>query len=143
MAKSSFGVGVAWTPQFPDIAVTDRGAPGAALPEADLPDSTTFGFDWVDAPASSHLHSFSLEDFRQVRRQGALASIASRGESRIRVRFKPPKSNPGGGVAEYEYLFTNHDEAVSYFGKMIGHPEPGKVVWEMQRAGVQYRAVRR
>jgi hypothetical protein len=134
---------ITWIPKFPDIAVTDRGAPGAALPEDQLAPVTTARFEWVDAPASSHLHSFSLEDYRQVRRQGAIAQIAARGESRIRVRFKPPKNNPGAGIAEYEYLFTDHDEAVRYFGKMLGHAEPGKVVWEMQRAGVMYRAVRR
>jgi hypothetical protein len=140
-SPSQFGQGVLWTPKFPDIAVTDRGLPGAAVPEDSLPESTAAGLDWVDAPGDSHLHSFSLEGFRQVRRMGALASIASRGESRIRVRFKPKKS--GGAVAEYEYLFTSHDEAVRYFGKMIGHPDPGEVVWEMIRAGVPYRAVRR
>jgi len=132
-----------WLPKFPDIAVTDRGRPGEATDEAGLSDTTAAGFDWVDAPGDSHLHSFSLESFSQVRRLSAIASIGSRGESRIRVRFKPSPKKPGGTVAEYEYLFTDHADAIRYFGRMVGHPDPGEVVWEMIRAGVSYRAVRR
>lgn len=141
MAKSRFGFDNQqapnkWSPKYPDIAIDKGHDPRQAI-QGEPGETTTWGKNWYQAPADSHLWGFALEDYRDVRHK-PMASIALDRKSRVLVRFKPPVHQPSKGITEYEYLFEDHDEAGRYFDKMMGHTDPGEVVWEMIRAGVPY-----
>jgi hypothetical protein len=126
-----------WSPMYPEIAVETGYDPAPAI-QGEPPDRTTFGKGFIAAPADSHLHSFALQDYRDVRRK-PFASVALDRTSQIVVRFRPPPNKPEQGLSEYAYYFADHDEANKYMKKLEGHPDPGEIVWEMRRAGIPYR----
>jgi hypothetical protein len=147
MAKSRFGFDqgnretTQWNPKY-DFAVGGPQKVDIAQGEEAQSQETSWGAKWVTAPEDSHLHSFAFEDYRELRGK-PLASIFFNRQSRLLVRFKPPEGHPEKGISEYEYWFTDHALGFSYFEKMVGHTDPGEIVWEMIRAGIPYKALKR
>ncbi len=115
-----------WVPKFPDIARDLRGRQSS---EAEREADETRA-EWVDAPGTSHLHSFLFDDARgsRVLRVG--------GYSYIRVRFKDRDS--GSVASRYTYSFADFDAAARWWVRLSTAAQPGKVVNEMIRAGVLY-----
>lgn len=124
-----------WDPKFPDFALDREGAVGAPIqdPAADTGGGSV---SWTMAPPDSHLHSFRFHDARTnsfLRKFRGNVSL-------LTVRFKPPASNPGKGVSEYEYEFADHEVGAAVFRAMANHPDPGELVHsELIRKGVPYR----
>lgn len=124
-----------WTPKFPEAALNYEGAVGDAIQD---PTTQTGGgsVPWTEAPADSHLWGFRFHDARDssfLRKFRGNVSILS-------VRFKPPANNPGKGISEYEYEFTDPATGAAVFAAMAGHPDPGELVHsELIRKGVPYR----
>lgn len=121
--------------KYPDFA-TD---PGRDLTSA----AQNPGSEWIDAPATSHVHSFKYQDSRQKGQsrflKTFLANAPSAGRSILSVRFKP---SGRFGVVHYEYYFSNAEVGRLVFDAMRLAAHPGEIVhFHLIRQKVPYRKV--
>ncbi len=128
-----------WIAKFPGFAVDD----GRKL---DSPDSNAGTTGWVDAPATSHVHSFTFFDARTVKgpRQivawAYLHSPLVAGRSVLGVKFKPTERV---GITWYQYFFIDHVKGQDIFQAMsiAAHPW-GEVGYpRLVEGGIPYRRV--
>lgn len=89
---------------------------------------------WEIPPASSHLFGWYIEDG-----YGSLAGAhGSHGAGAygaiITVGFK--NKHTGGLDTTYEYRFNDQTVARSWLALLRAAAEPGKVIWDMRRAGI-------
>lgn len=118
-----------WTPTYPDFAlhqpvIGERSDPFQSVP-------------WIDAPADSHLLKF-----RYVAASAMARSDAARlgYMSFLYVVFK---ATDKAAETEYSYQFANESDGSNVLAKMVGHPDPGEIVWsDLRRKKVPYRRER-
>lgn len=92
--------------------------------------------EWVDAPASSHLHSFRYND---ARNNPLLQPPGGDGRSQIEIRFRPKGRWP---MTWYRYFFADHDEAQAIWEFLQEMEHPGMLVKdELEGRGVPYMKI--
>ena len=118
--------GETWTPSY-DFAAGDRSLEVRPLDRSDDDNPA-----WVIAPGDSHLERFKFDRSQKTRTVGITPPT-------LWVRFKPTAKT---GATEYKYTFPTDSAGLEVFDKMVGHPDPGEIVWsDLIRQGVPYDKV--
>ncbi len=96
-------------------------------------------------PATSHLWGWFLEDnagelLRNRLAHGGKLLTGLATAAVITVAFNVSKIDRSRGDT-YEYYFVDREEALTVIAKLRAAAEPGKIVWEMRRAGLPYRKI--
>jgi hypothetical protein len=119
---------------YPEFA---RGA-GRKLDPTDMNEGTT---PWVDAPATSHCHSFRLFSAAKGSKQRSFLMKFGGGESTIQIKFR---GKDGEGInAKYGYMMTDHEQAERVFKALCEseHPYSLVVIPDLIEAKVPYTRI--
>ena len=113
--------------------------------DTDIVSSAPAPMAWEIPPATSHLYGWFLEDdagqlLRNRLAHGGklLTGLATRAV--LTIAFNVSESDRSIG-SRYEYYFVDREEALTVIAKLRAAAEPGKVVWELRRAGLPYRKI--
>lgn len=121
-----------WNPKYPDFATRQA---GAILNERNGDDWTVTGLDrqpkpleWVQAPATSHVHSFAYESMNhQSPYFSRLAKIG--GTNKIHVRFEPNSDSIlDTWITHYVYSIQDNAEADWIWRSLNETEHPGEIV---------------
>jgi hypothetical protein len=140
----------AWTPKFPEFAVSpeqglydvpdESGETRRRLRRRlglyDVPDESG-ETSWESAPATSHVQGWRTASGGFIRKfYLPFVKAPHQTKTVLSVRFKHKK---GGTESEYEYYFPDESVADSYVEELRNAEHPGYVIQNLIRTGVPYK----